>query len=87
MTIIIPIEDLDPQFFQDFKWNRVYDLHLDYATNAIHGRIRNDEENRDIIFFRFKDYGFIHDNRFNSYILAGGPAGVLITLTKNSNDF
>jgi len=87
MNIIIPIEDLDPQFFQDFRWNRVYDLHLDYATNAIHGKIRNDDENRDLIFFRFKDYGFIHDNRFNSYILTGGPAGILITITKDLKDF
>jgi hypothetical protein len=83
MTIIIPIEEVDQKFFQDFRWNRVHDLHLDYATNAIHGRITNDPERTDLIFFRFKDYGFIHDNRKNSYVLTGGPAGILITITKN----
>jgi hypothetical protein len=86
MIIIIPIEEIDQQFFQDFRWNRIYDLHLDYATNAIHCRIQNDPENRDLIIFRFKDYGFIHDNRFNSYILTGGPAGILITITKKSKE-
>jgi hypothetical protein len=86
MNIIIPIEELDPEFYQDFKWNRVYDLHLDYATNAIHGRIRDDKDNRDLIFFRFKGYGFVHDNRSNNYILTGGPAGILITITKNSRE-
>jgi hypothetical protein len=86
MTIIIPIEEIDQQYYQEFKWNRVRELHLDYATNAVHGRIEDDPERKDLIFFRFKDYGFIHDNRTNSYVLTGGPAGILITIAKNNRD-
>jgi hypothetical protein len=39
-------------------------------------------ENKDVIIFRFKDYGFIHDNRFNTYDISSGRAGVTIRITK-----
>jgi hypothetical protein len=32
------------------------------------------------IVFRFKDYGVYMDNRYNSYELTGGSAGILIKI-------
>jgi len=53
---------------------------LDYATNAIHGWF----ENEDCIIFRFKDYGFINDNRHNSYNISSGAAGGTIQIIKSN---
>ena len=52
---------------------------IDYATNAIHAWY-NDKE---YIIFRFKDYGFIQDNRRNNYFLSIGSAGILIKIVKS----
>ena len=49
-------------------------------ANAIHGWF----ENEDCIIFKFKDYGFIHDNRGNSYNISSGAAGITIQIIKSN---
>ena len=76
MTIIIPIEKLSEETRPYFKFGTVSGLCIDYATNAIHGYVGGVER----IVFRFKDYGVYMDNRYNSYELTGGSAGILIKI-------
>ena len=74
MVIVVQIDDIEKQFQPYFKFGTVKSLSVDYATNAIHGYI-GDEEN---IVFRFDKWGIRLDNRKNSHIVTGGPGGILI---------
>ena len=76
MTIVIPIEKLSEETKPYFKLGTVAGLSIDYATNAIHGYVGGVEH----IVFRFKDYGVYMDNRYNSYELTGGSAGIMIKI-------
>jgi hypothetical protein len=51
---------------------------IDYADNAIHATYRN----KNVIIFRFKEYGFINDNRYNNYSISAGTAGITIRIEK-----
>jgi hypothetical protein len=51
--------------------------HIDYATNAIHAVF----EGKDVIIFKFQKYGWISDNRQNTYSISAGSAGILIKIT------
>jgi hypothetical protein len=50
--------------------------HIDYATNAIHAVF----ENKDVIIFKFHKYGWVSDNRQNTYSISAGSAGILIKI-------
>ena len=78
MLIHISVEELEEKFRAHWRSSLISHPHIDYATNAIHVRF----EGRDCILFKFKDYGWIHDNRFNTYTIAAGPAGILIQIAK-----
>lgn len=78
MIIHITPDELEEEFRVPWKQEHIKHPHIDYATNAIHGWF----ENRDVIIFRFKDYGFIHDNRFNTYQISSGSAGITVRITK-----
>ena len=78
MLIHIGVEELEENFRSHWRANLISHPHIDYATNAIHGWF----ENEDCIIFRFKDYGFIHDNRYNTYNLSAGNAGITIEIVK-----
>jgi hypothetical protein len=70
------------EFVEEFRepWKLGYMTHpsIDYATNAIHVWF----EGKDSIIFNFKDYGWLNDNRFNTYSMSSGPAGITIQITK-----
>jgi hypothetical protein len=51
---------------------------IDYADNAIWAIF----EGRQVTIFRFKEYGFINDNRRNTYDISSGLAGIMITINK-----
>lgn len=78
MIIHITPEELEEEFVTPWKQEFITQPHIDYATNAIHGLF----EGRDVIIFRFKNYGFIHDNRFNTYDISSGRAGITVRITK-----
>ncbi len=78
MTIIIPVTELEQDFQKNWKLEKIKGISIDYATNSINGFFEDNE----IILFKFKDYGFIHDNRFSSYQISIGTAGILIQVVK-----
>ena len=52
---------------------------IDYADNAIWAVF----EGKLVIIFRFKDYGWINDNRRNTYEISAGMAGITISIKRN----
>jgi hypothetical protein len=76
MLIHIGVEELEENFRSHWRNNLISHPHIDYATNAIHGWF----ENKDCVIFRFKDYGYIHDNRSNTYNVSSGSAGIIIQI-------
>jgi hypothetical protein len=75
MKIIINKEELK-EFKTIFEEGKLIGLHLDYATNAIHCW-RGQEE---LIIFRFKNFGWIHDNRSNTYDLTYNTEEITIEI-------
>jgi hypothetical protein len=82
MLLIISPEELVEEFRDSYRMHYVKGLSIDYATNAIHGWY----ENEDVIIFKFRDLGWINDNRYNSYEISSGPAGIVIKITRKSAD-
>jgi len=68
----------EPVRSSPYMFERMYNLGIDYADNAIYGYY----EDQEYIIFKFSDYGFINDNRFNTYKISYGFAGVTIEITK-----
>jgi hypothetical protein len=78
MIIHITPDEFEPEFQDPWKQELIKSPMIDYATNAIHGWF----EGKDSIIFKFKDYGFINDNRFCTYNLSSGSAGITIQIIK-----
>lgn len=78
MTILISPDELVEEFRNSWKMGLITHPSIDYADNAIHGTFEGKEE----IIFRFKDYGWINDNRFNSYTVSSGRAGIMINIIR-----
>lgn len=74
MYIHITPEELVEEFQQPWKQELIKHLGIDFATNAIHGYF----EGKEVIIFKFKDYGWIMDNRCSSYDMSCGKAGISI---------
>lgn len=79
MIIHISVNEFEEDFKKLWKSGLIKNPSIDYATNAIHGWF----EGKDEIIFKFKDYGFINDNRSNNYYLSSGEAGITIVIEKN----
>ena len=79
MHILISPNEFEPEFRNSWKSGVITQPSIDYATNAIHVWF----EGKDCILFKFKDYGWIHDNRFNTYNISAGQAGILIEIVKS----
>ena len=78
MIINILPEELEPEFRESWKMGWITQLSIDYADNAIWAIF----EGRQVIIFKFKDYGFINDNRRNTYSISAGKAGIMIRIEK-----
>ncbi len=79
MIINILPDELEPEFVNSWKMGFITHPSIDYATNAIHAIF----EGKDVIIFKFKEYGWINDNRYNTYSISAGRAGVMIRIEKN----
>ena len=77
MTIHIPINEFKGKAKKALKSNMVRNVSIDYATNALHGSFPG---NDDVIIFKFDNYGFFNQNKYNTYSLSYGEAGVIIDL-------
>ena len=78
MIINILPDELEPEFRESWKMGFITQPSIDYADNAIWAIF----EGTNVIIFRFKDYGFINDNRYNSYDVSAGKAGITIKIER-----
>ncbi len=78
MLVHISNFELEERFRKPWRVGLIKDPSIDYATNAIHGWF----EGKDEILFKFKDYGFINDNKSNTYSMSCGEAGITILIDK-----
>jgi hypothetical protein len=76
MTIHITPDELEPEFINSWKMGWISNPTIDYADNAIYAVF----EGNQVIIFRFKKYGWINDNRYNSYLISAGSAGIIISI-------
>jgi hypothetical protein len=77
MFILITPDELEEEFRESWKLGWITQPSIDYADNAIHAIY----EGQQVIIFYFKKYGWICDNRYNSYKISSGPAGITIMIT------
>jgi hypothetical protein len=79
MFIHITPDELEPEFRESWKLGFISHPSIDYADNAIYANF----EGKVVIIFRFKQYGWINDNRSNSYKVSAGFAGITINIVKS----
>ena len=79
MIINISPEELEPEFRESWKMGFITQPSIDYADNAIWAIF----EGKQVVIFRFKNYGFINDNRYNKYFISAGNAGITIRIESN----
>ena len=79
MLIFITPDELEEEFRESWKMGFIIHPSIDYADNAIYAVF----EGKQVIIFRFKDYGWINDNRFNKYYVSSGLAGITINIKKS----
>jgi hypothetical protein len=79
MILHIGLHELEePVCSSPYMFEKIYNLGIDYADNVIYGYY----EDQEYTIFKFSDYGFINDNRFNTCKVSYGFAGVTIEITK-----
>jgi hypothetical protein len=78
MIINILPDELEPEFVDSWKMGFISQPSIDYADNSIYANF----EGRVVIIFRFNKYGWINDNRFNSYLISAGSAGITIKIER-----
>ena len=79
MIINISPKELEPEFRESWKMGFITQPSIDYADNAIWAIL----EGKQVVIFRFKNYGFINDNRYNKYFISAGNAGITIRIESN----
>jgi hypothetical protein len=78
MIINILPDELETEFVDSWKMGFITQPSIDYADNAIYANF----ENKVVIIFRFDKYGWINDNRYNSYFISSGLGGIMIRIEK-----
>jgi hypothetical protein len=79
MLIFISPDELEEEFRESWRMGHIIHPSIDYADNAIYAVF----EGKLVIIFRFKDYGWINDNRRNRYEVNAGMAGITISIKRN----
>jgi hypothetical protein len=79
MFIHITPDELEPEFRESWKLGFISHPSIDYADNAIYANF----EGKLVTIFRFKQYGWINDNRSNTYKVSAGSAGITINIVKS----
>jgi hypothetical protein len=77
MFIHITPDELEEEFRENWKLGWITQPSIDYADNAIHAIF----EGEIVIIFYFKKYGWVCDNRYNTYKISAGGAGITIFIT------
>lgn len=76
MLIHITPDELEDEFRESWKLGFISQPSIDYADNAIWALF----ENKIVTIFRFKKYGWINDNIYNTYLISAGAAGITIQI-------
>jgi len=79
MLIFISPDELEEEFRESWKMGYITQPSIDYADNSIWAVF----EGKLVIIFRFKDYGWVNDNRRNTYEISAGMAGITISIKRN----
>jgi len=79
MFIHITPDELETEFRESWKLGFISQPSIDYADNAIYANF----EGKLVTIFRFKQYGWINDNRSNTYKVSAGSAGITINIVKS----
>ena len=80
MFIHITPDELETEFRESWKLGWISQPSIDYGDNAIYALF----ENKQVIICRFKNYGWINDNRYNKYFISSGSAGITIQIIPSS---
>ena len=78
MLIHISSNELELEFRDLCRSGLITQASIDYADNAIYAIY----EGRQVIVFKFKEYGWVNDNRYNNYQASIGAAGIIINIQK-----
>ena len=83
MIISIGVNELEKEFVENpWKIKELYNLGIDYQTNTIDG-IFDDEE---FVVFDFKKYDMNLSNRWNTYEISAGSAGIFIEIISKKSE-
>lgn len=76
MLIYITPDELEEEFRNSWKLGHITQPSIDYADNAIYAIF----EGKQVMIFFFKKYGYVMDNRHNTYNMTAGKAGIIINI-------
>jgi hypothetical protein len=79
MLIYIRPDELEPEFINNWKLGYITQPSIDYADNAIYAVYNNEQ----VKIFFFGKFGYVMDNRFTSYDITAGKAGITINIIRN----
>jgi hypothetical protein len=77
MILIISPNELEEEFRDSWKAGRVVHPNIDFATNAIHATF----EGKDVIIYKFSNYGYVVSNQKGTHTISAGDAGIMIQFT------
>ena len=79
MIVHIPVDELEEPFRScPINLTLLYNVCIDYADQTVNGIL----ENQEMVLFRFKDVGFVNDNRYSTYEYSVGTAGLTFIISK-----
>lgn len=78
MFIHITPDELEEDYRDSWKLGLISQPSIDYADNAIWAIF----EGKQIVLFKFSKYGWINDNRYNTYFVSAGRAGITIQIIR-----
>lgn len=78
MIINILPDELEPEFRESWKMGWITHPSIDYADNEIWALF----DGKQVIIFRFHKYGWVNDNKYNSYLISAGSAGITIKIER-----
>lgn len=74
MIIYISSNELELEYRYSWKMGHIQNPHIDFATNCVHATF----ENRDVILFNFKKWGYVVSNQNGTHTISAGEAGIII---------
>ncbi len=77
MILIISPNELEEELRDSWKAGKIIHPNIDFATNAIHATF----EGKDVIIYKFSNYGYVVSNQKGTHTISAGDAGIMIQFT------